>query len=207
MSVRVKICGVTQPEQAREIERLGAEYLGVVFAKSKRRVSTDVAKRIRDAAPNVQLVGVFVNERISTICEIALDVGLDAVQLHGDEEPDVIEDLSDVAEIIKAVPVDRALSPDDEAIAAWPEILLDTPDSKLRGGVGRRFDIELATALAGIARPRLFVAGGLDPDNVAEVVRRLRPFAVDVSSGVESAPGVKDMAAVANFIRNAKAVK
>lgn len=203
MSVRVKICGVTRPDQARAVHALGADYIGVVFAPSPRRVELETACAIRTAAPDARLVGVFVNEPAASVRTIAERVGLNAIQLHGDEGPEASAALEGF-EVIKAIFVDGPIAPDDPRIAAWPAILLDKAASGARGGTGRSFDPALVLALAGLARPRVFVAGGLRPDNVAAIVRRIRPYAVDVSSGVEAAPGVKDMALVEQFIRNAK---
>jgi phosphoribosylanthranilate isomerase len=189
---RVKICGITAPEDARLAADLGASAIGLVFwPGSPRFVAEDRAKAILAALPPfVNAVGVFVNQ-IDEAARLANRLGLSAVQFHGDEAGRDYRGFP--RPVIKAVPVRDASARD--AAAAVPEnvtVLLDTHDPVRRGGTGMLIDWTIAHA---IARDRpVILSGGLRPDNVTAAVEAVRPAAVDVSSGVESAPGVKDPA-------------
>ncbi len=185
---RVKICGITRAEDAQLAAALGAWAVGFVFwPDSPRAIDIDTARTIaRDLPPLVASVGVFVNEAPGVVNEVARVVGLSAVQLHGDETPDVLTDLE--PRVIKAVTVD-----DEEAAARWPgrvTLLVDAHDPERRGGTGRTVDWTRAARIAR-ARP-IVLAGGLRPENIEEALRVVAPAAIDVSSGVESAPGIKD---------------
>ena len=201
MSVRVKICGITRARDAVVATELGATYLGINFwPGSKRHTTPAVAQRIaaeaRKTDPKIRIVGVFVNQPNSEIDDIIAIVGLDYVQLHGDETPNACALFGDRA--IKAVSL---ASRDDVArIIDYPcnTILVDTP-SEGYGGSGRTFDWTLAAeAVAG--GKQVLLAGGLTPENVAAAVETVRPFGVDVASGVESGPGIKDEERVRRFI-------
>ncbi|MCZ7639282.1 MAG: phosphoribosylanthranilate isomerase [Verrucomicrobia bacterium] len=205
MSVRVKICGVTRLEDAQAAVEAGADALGFMFyERSPRRVSVAVGAAIcRQLPPFVSKVGVFVDAAIEVIEEAVVQCGLDVVQLHGGESPAFCGRLS--RPVIKAV---RVRGPETlaelagYATAAW---LLDAYVPGQRGGTGATFDWGLATQAVGLGRP-VILAGGLTAANVAAAVRQVRPYAVDVSSGVESEPGRKDAAAIEAFVRAAKAV-
>lgn len=199
----VKICGITRPEDARLAVESGATWVGVIFApESKRKIDDAAAQEVRAALDDFgrgELVGVLVNEDPARINELCRDVGLDRVQLHGDE-PDV-----DMERIV--VPVIRAV----RVGATAPEIpvggspgmwLFDTVDASGRGGTGKSFDWSLLDGLRG-HRPFL-LSGGLDPENVADAIRRVRPDGVDVASGVESSPGIKDPDKLRAFMREVK---
>ncbi|HUI26507.1 MAG TPA: phosphoribosylanthranilate isomerase [Candidatus Kryptonia bacterium] len=199
--VRVKICGVTRVEDALAAVGAGAWAIGLNFyARSSRCVTVDAAAGIVAALPRTTLtVGVFVNESRARISEITHAVGLRAIQLHGDESP------ADCANwplpVIKAV---RMRDRETVAIAArYPVdfILLDAYVEGHAGGTGCRFAWEWAAACD---RSRLILAGGLTPDNVADAVRAVRPLAVDVASGIERVPGVKDVQLMTRFIANAQ---
>jgi phosphoribosylanthranilate isomerase len=202
--VRVKICGVTRPEDAALAAALGVDYVGLNFwPGSKRFVSVDEARDIVAAMPRPgpARVGVFVNAAPEDVEHVALAVGLDLVQLHGDEEPESCAALS--------VPWMRALrvsGPADlDAIALYPgaqAILLDAPSAGY-GGSGQRVDWRLAAAARERGKP-IFLAGGLTPENVAEAVAAVRPYAVDVAGGVERAPGVKDGERMRRFVEEAR---
>jgi len=188
--VRIKICGVTRAEDARLAAELGAWAVGFIFwPGSARFVEPSRARDIvRTLAPFVTAVGVFVDQSAEEIEEIATSVRLGAVQLHGAERPALARGLS--YRVIKAVPLTEA----GEALGLgdWPDtlVLLDTHDPVRRGGTGRTIDW---TAAAAIARKRpIVLAGGLTPENVAQALAAVGPAAIDVSSGVESAPGIKD---------------
>lgn len=196
---RVKICGLTRPADAARAVELGADALGVVFAESPRQVGIDRAREILAAAPPyVARVGVFVDPELDFVREAVDRCGIDWVQLSGDEPPELAQAIG--APVIKAVHVDGAA--DLERALEFPAaaLLLDAPaiDGR-RGGTGVAFDWSSAERLPW-PRSRTIVAGGLRPHNVGNAIRQLRPGGVDVSSGVESAPGVKDPALIEAFI-------
>jgi phosphoribosylanthranilate isomerase len=186
----VKICGITTPEDAVAAADLGAVAIGMVFwPESPRCVDRARAREIVAALPPfVAAVGVFVNQ-VRDAAEIARDVGLTAVQFHGDESPSSYRDFP--VQVIKAITV-RDASALEEAGMVPDEVtvLLDAHDRVKRGGTGRVIDWEIAAMVA--RTRRTILSGGLTPANVAEAIGVVRPYAVDVSSGVESSPGVKD---------------
>ncbi len=195
--VRIKVCGLTRPEDALAAEAVGADALGVIFAAgSKRRVDVDQARRVLDpVGPFVARVGVFVDAPVRAVLEAVRGARLSAVQLHGRE------DAATVAEIALHVPVVRAVrwrpgfDPAVHAAEPIAALLVDGPEP----GSGVAFDWTVAAAA--LARgPRWVLAGGLTPGNVARAVDRLRPYGVDVASGVESSPGVKDHALLRAFV-------
>lgn len=183
----VKICGITRAEDAEAAVAAGAGAIGFVFwPDSPRFIDPFRARAIAATLPPfVTSVGVFVNQPAEYVNGVASLVRLGAVQLHGDE---TIEYAAAIAS-----PVVKALRVGDEQAGSWPAramVLLDVTDPVRRGGTGRTIDW---TAAAGIAAERkILLAGGLTPDNVAAAVARVRPFGIDVSSGVERASGVKD---------------
>ena len=198
---RVKICGMTRVEDARAAAQAGAWAIGLNFcARSPRCVAVAVAQAIvRALPPTVIVVGVFVDESRARVAEIARIVGLRALQFHGDESP------ADCAgwpmPVIKAI---RMRGPESTTAAAtYPVdfVLLDAYVEGHAGGTGRRFAWEWAAACD---RSRLILAGGLTPENVADAVRTVQPFAVDVASGVERLPGQKDADLMTRFIANAQ---
>jgi len=202
VSVRVKICGVCTLEDARAAIAAGADFVGLNFhPASPRHVTPEAACEIAQAVPGTALVGVFVDAPRARVEEIAARVGLSVLQFHGDEDADYCRGWG--RRTIKAI---RARPGADLAALAarYPTdyLLLDSFVAGQAGGTGVALDPARA---AGLPAARLFVAGGLRPDTVAEVVRALRPFAVDVASGVEASPGRKDHAKVEEFIRRAKA--
>lgn len=199
--VRVKICGITDSGTALAAVEAGADALGFVFVPSTRRITPDAAREIiRALPPFVATVGVFADRPLEEVREVAAYCGLDYVQLHGSEPPDYCRRVG--------VPVIKAFRVRDRtslaACRAYPDvaaILLDSYTPTARGGTGLRFDWEV---IAGVRFPRpLILAGGLNETNVAEAISRVRPYAVDVSSGVET-DGRKDPARIAAFIRRAK---
>lgn len=200
--VRVKICGITNLEDALMTVEAGADALGFVFFQgSPRNISPDTAAAIiRSLPPFVQTVGLFVNEEPATVNAIADRCGLDLVQLHGDESPEYCTAIK--RRIIKAFRVKDASSVDamtDYPVAAC---LLDAWSPAARGGTGTTFNWDIAAGVA--VEHSIILAGGLTPDNVAEAIAVVKPYAVDVSSGVESAPGKKDAGLVARFIRSCR---
>jgi phosphoribosylanthranilate isomerase len=201
MPVKVKICGVCRVEDARAAVAAGADFLGLNFHPgSARHVSTKTASAIAEALPGTALVGVFVDAPRAQVEDIAAAVGLAALQFHGDEDPSYCEGWP--WRTIKAFRARPGV--DTVALArrfSTDYLLVDSFVPGQAGGTGRALDPTLA---AGFPAERLFVAGGLRPESVGEVVRTLRPFAVDVASGVEESPGRKDHAKIEEFIRRAK---
>ncbi|MDY6851249.1 MAG: phosphoribosylanthranilate isomerase [Thermodesulfobacteriota bacterium] len=200
--VRVKVCGITNLEDALAAVRLGADALGFVFAPSPRRVTPKQAKEIINKLPPlVCTVGVFVNSPVQEILKIKELCGLDRVQLHGDETPGQAGQLG--RGVIKALSVRPGSAPPADAYPS-ATLLLDTHVPGARGGTGQTFDWNLIKPLSR-SRP-IILAGGLNPKNVTQAVAGVKPYAVDVSSGVESIPGRKDHDKIARFIKRAKGV-
>ncbi|MDC0710098.1 phosphoribosylanthranilate isomerase [Stigmatella sp. ncwal1] len=208
MNVRVKICGITRPEDARAAWAAGADALGLNFyPRSPRYVEPGPAAALARTRPALgSVVGVFVNESPVTILARVRECGLTAVQLHGDEPPEACTGYG--VPIIKALrvrgeeDVERART--YVGVGDVAALLLDGAAPGYGGG-GVTFDWSLVARLTDAGVPVL-VAGGLTPGNVAEAVRATRPYGVDVASGVESSPGIKDVDAVRTFIRAAKAL-
>jgi phosphoribosylanthranilate isomerase len=202
VTVRVKICGITRREDALEAVRLGADALGFNFWPGSRRFIAPVAARaiVRALPPFVTAVGVFVDAGRDELLAAAAISGVRLLQLHGDEPPALGLDLP--LPVLKAV---RVNGPEALAeLVRWPGVagfLLDAPGAGY-GGSGRTFDWSVAAEAA--RRATVVLAGGLTAENVGDAVRAVRPFAVDVASGVESAPGVKDPLELAAFIAAAK---
>jgi phosphoribosylanthranilate isomerase len=197
----IKVCGITRLNDALHAVEHGATALGfVLWPKSPRAVSVDRAAEIIAGLPShVMTVGVFVDEPVDSIRSAAERARLTAVQLHGDEPPSFADALD--------CPVIRAVSVGDidrvsETWSADTAFLVDNIDRVRRGGTGAAIDWTRAADLA--RTRRVVLAGGLTPDNVASAIRAVHPFGVDVSSGVEAAPGVKDFDKVAQFISNAR---
>ncbi|MNF60269.1 N-(5'-phosphoribosyl)anthranilate isomerase [compost metagenome] len=203
-AVRIKICGITRIEDALAAVAAGADAIGLVFyAKSPRAVTPAQAKAIVAALPPfVTSVGLFVDMPRAELQRLLVEVPLDLLQFHGDESP---EDCAGHGRpFIKALRV----KPGDDvaaAIARYPEaagILLDTYVPGTPGGTGEAFDWSLVPRDA--AKP-VVLAGGLTPDNVGDAVRQVRPYAVDVSGGVEASKGIKDAEKIKAFIQRARA--
>jgi phosphoribosylanthranilate isomerase len=193
--VKVKICGITNWSDARGAVEAGADFLGFNFYRqSSRYIEPAAARRIVQRLPaRVASVGVFVNEPEPEMLAIARRVGLDYVQLHGDETADVVSRVRRSFRVIKALRVRASFRVAQLGnFKRASSILLDGFDARLRGGTGKSFDWKLAKN-AGRKR-QIFLAGGLTPENAAEAVSAARPFAIDVCSGVESRPGKKDAA-------------
>ncbi len=201
----VKICGITRPEDAVACIRAGADWLGLNFWPTSKRYlnlaqASDVVQAARRARADVGLVGVFVDQPLGEVTGVLSALELDRAQLHGDEPPDFVHRLGDRA--IKALPITESAQLDELAEYDCPVVLIDTP-SPGRGGSGIVGDWSVAKTAA--AERRVILAGGLTPDNVADAIAAVQPWGVDVASGVESAPGVKDHELVARFVEQARA--
>jgi phosphoribosylanthranilate isomerase len=201
----IKICGFTRPDDARRAVEAGATAIGMVFwAKSPRAVTLAQAEAVAAAVSgDVLTVGVFVDATRDEIDYVMRRVPLGAAQLHGHESPAFVDTLP--WPVIKAVAVPPVGPLPDLAPWAGLRVLLDAHDPVRRGGTGQMVDWARAAALAA-TRP-VILAGGLRPDNVADVVMRVRPAGIDVSSGVEHSPGVKDEARVRALIGAVRAVE
>lgn len=202
MRTRVKICGITRPADARAAAEAGADAIGLVFyPQSPRYLSGERAIEIRDALPPfVQTVALFVNPDAAQVAQVIGRVRPALLQFHGEETAQFCAQFG--VPFVKAYRVKRGAKPGSDLLeylrpfssaAAW---LLDSHVEEY-GGIGERFDWSIVPRR--LERP-LILSGGLAPDNVAEAIRRLRPWGVDVSSGVESAKGIKDPAKIAAFI-------
>ena len=199
---RIKICGITNLEDARWAAECGADAIGFVFAESPRQIEAERARDIlRGLGPLVTAVGVFVDRGVEEVRR-ALEVsGCGVAQLHGSEPPEYIEQLAPYA-VVKVIRVRGALALDESGIGRYKgarAILLDTYVAGSAGGTGERFDPALASRLVQEGW-RVIVAGGLTAESVSEVVVSVRPYGVDVSTGVETTPGRKDHEKVARFI-------
>lgn len=205
MHLDVKICGMTNRDDAMAALEAGADYVGfIVYEKSLRGIRASALRRLLEKHGEITgAVGVFVNMPAAEVASIAADCGLAAVQIHGDEAPAGFEG--------GAVPVWRAVRQRDGQWApvpdAWPaeRYVVDATVPGQYGGTGIKADWDAAAKLA--ETQRIMLSGGLTPAEVAEAVRRVRPLGVDVASGVEREPGKKDRRAVADFIRAAKSAR
>lgn len=199
--VQVKVCGITNLDDAHAAVDAGAAALGFNFyAQSPRYITPEVAAGIVAHLPrSICLVGVFVNEPREQVATIARTVGLSALQFHGDESPEFCRAWSE--KVVKAIRVRDGHAAATAQRYAVDFILADAYVEGQRGGTGRRI---VPILLEGFERRRLIVAGGLTPQNVAAIVRAVRPFAVDVASGVERAPGKKDANLMRRFIARAQ---
>lgn len=197
----VKICGLKEPEHVQTAIDAGADLIGFVFAPSKREVSIEQAKVLAKLVPsNIKKVGVFVNADEAFLKEVYDKVPLDYIQYHGDETNAFIQHIGLPA--IKALSIRNA---DDVLNAARYDVdyyLFDAPGTNYRGGSGHTFDWSLLEQ-SNIPREKVILAGGLNPSNVAQAIRLVQPFAVDVSSGVEK-DNVKNSALIQSFLQAAK---
>lgn len=197
--MRVKICGITQPEQGRSIAKLGANALGFIcVSTSPRYVPPDgIQTIIKGLAPyNPKLIGVFANSSADEICHIVAQTGLTGVQLHSDESPDFCQQLRQCLTGIELIKAFRIRSPEDfTTVERYKDcvdtLLLDAYHPQQLGGTGQTLDWSSLTSF----RPSLpwFLAGGLNPDNVGLALARVQPDGIDLSSGVERSPGDKDL--------------
>ena len=199
----VKICGITNLADARAAVDAGADALGFNFYRpSPRYISPPDARKIIDQLPHSVLkVGVFVNEGLHSLMHITAEAGLTAVQLHGDESPEYCHEIAGTY-VIKAFGAGDNLHVEAYNVDA---IMLDTKDDLLHGGTGRTFDWSIAQR-TNQSVPKLFLAGGLSPENVAEAIATVRPYAVDACSSLEERLGKKNHDRVNAFVRAVRSV-
>lgn len=203
--VKVKICGITNLDDALHAVECGADALGFNFyEKSPRLISDRDAREITRRLGSVLKVGVFVNEQVDVIAETVHIAGLDAVQLHGDESPAFVKELRGrvACEVIKAFRVSPEFVAESVFQYGANTILLDGFSRDVHGGTGETFDWRIAKQLSSAAR--LYLAGGLSGDNVRKAILVVSPYAVDACSLLESEPGKKDPQKVRQFILEAK---
>ena len=200
----VKVCGITNVGDALLAAEAGADAIGMIFADSPRQVDEEQARKVAAGVPEgILKVGVFVNEELEAIYRLANELGLDYVQLHGDESPQTVTDLRfGGLKVIKALRVRDAASLEVLEDYEAELFLLDAYSEKARGGTGERFDWELAKTLCGYAN--ILVSGGLTPENVRAAIEFFEPHGVDASSSLEAAPGKKDDERVRRFVNAAK---
>lgn len=207
-AVRVKICGVTDPDNARLAAEMGADFLGLNFYPASPRFveleqALAIGTAVRDATSGTRLVGIFVNRPRHEVEEIDGELQLDLLQFSGNETP---EDVAPFAE--RAVKALRAGDLDDDELTRWQTAwawLFDAPHDSLFGGTGRAWDFGAVSRWT--RERRVFLAGGLGPDNVRRAIEASRPYAIDVCSRVESTPGMKDPALLRQLfqeVRNAQ---
>jgi len=203
MGVTVKICGITSVKDAQAVELAGADAVGLMFYEgSPRHIALEQAKAIVDSLSNtIVRVGVFVNSDEPFVRQAMEICALNVLQFHGDETPEYCAQFEVMT--LKAIRVSDESSLKEMERYSTDGFLLDAFSDNSLGGTGETFNWKLAKGATESGRP-IFLAGGLTPENVAEAVKAVRPFAVDVSSGVESEPGKKDAAKVRTFVAAAK---
>jgi phosphoribosylanthranilate isomerase len=199
--MKVKICGVKDERTVQAAIRQGVDFLGFMFAESKRRISVEKAKELAHFVPeHVKKVGVFVNPTIEEVLSAISQVGLDLVQLHGDETPEFCRNIP--LPVIKAFPIRREEDIHRTKPYKVDYFLFDSAGGKYRGGSGMTFNWKLLQQL-NISKEQVIVAGGLNPDNVQAAITETNPAIVDVSSGVET-DGEKDLEKIKAFMKAAK---
>ncbi|MFC1624087.1 phosphoribosylanthranilate isomerase [Candidatus Omnitrophota bacterium] len=207
--IRVKFCGITSVKDAQKAALIGADAIGFVFFKdSPRYVTPEYAEAIiKDTPPFINSVGIFVNEDLRFIEECIGSCGLDTVQLHGDEDAEYCSKFRKLrfkgVKLIKAVRVrdEKSVQVIENSLA--DAFLLDAYSPEAYGGTGKGFDRSLAL-LAKEHIKRLIVSGGLDPDNVYDIIKEILPYGVDVSSGIESSRGKKNVELMEEFIKEVR---
>ena len=204
--VKVKICGITNLEDAATAVELGASALGFIFAPSPRQITPHAAREIiRALPPFVKTVGVFVNEAPASIRKVINDCGLDLVQLHGDESAALCDELMPYT--IKALRVknESSLQTAQTYNGNVRALLLDNYSKEKAGGTGKTFDWELAIKIKKQGTP-IIMSGGLAPANIVAAIHTVRPYAVDVNSGVEERPGKKNPTLIRDLMENVRQV-
>lgn len=211
--VRIKICGITNLADARAAVEAGADLLGFNFYRPSprfiephhaREVIAALRAEMNAGARRVTIVGVFVNEpSAESLVRIAEETGVDAVQLHGDESSEFCRRLKQLRPglmVIKVLRAGEEFKPDEASRYDADAIMLDSFHAELRGGTGLGFDWAIGSRTRELV-PRLFLAGGLSPENVAQAIAEVRPYGVDACSSIESSPGMKDAGRMKAFVR------
>lgn len=204
MRTKIKICGITNIQDALLCVKLNVDAIGFIFAKSERRIEVKTAEKIVNKLPPfIAKVGVFVNEKPEKIMEIALRLHLDALQFHGEEDEEYLK-------IFKPVKIIKVIRVKDEKSIKLIEkyknvdaILLDTYKRNIYGGTGETFNWNFAVEAKKYKKP-VILSGGLNPENIKEAITKVRPYAVDVSSGVELYPGKKDREKLEEFVKKVR---
>jgi phosphoribosylanthranilate isomerase len=206
--IQIKICGVTNARDAKTCVALGAQMIGLNFyPQSPRYIEPKVARQIVEALPtHVDAVGVFVSGNADEIRRTANAAAVDCVQLHGDFSPELARELADEFRVIRVFSTHPQFRPEDVTLFPHCDVLVDAHHPELRGGTGQTCDWSAARATLRFSR-FLILSGGLNPKNVAGAIKAVTPHAVDVCSGVESAPGVKDRGAINDFIAAVRAAE
>ncbi len=204
--IRVKICGITRPEDAVAAREEGADYLGLVFAPSRRQVDAVRAKLIVQSIPHFsKWVGVFVNTPREEILRLAETLGISYLQLHGEESPEECDFLSAKGfSVVKTHRIQDASSFKQMENYTTPFVLFDSFSNTQRGGTGKAFNWHLLTRR--VFSSRVFLSGGLSPEVLADALNFFIPFAVDVSSGVETIPGIKSREKIRAFIKEVRQI-
>jgi phosphoribosylanthranilate isomerase len=202
--VFTKVCGITNPGDARVAADAGADAIGLIFAESPRRMDAEEARRVSIALPSdIVKVGVFVDATPEEVLATAREVGLDLAQLHGDETPETVAAIRGAGlPVMKALRVRNAGALDALETYEADLFLLDAWSARARGGTGETFDWGLAKSVKG--RDNIVVSGGLTPENVREAIEFFEPYGVDASSSLEERPGKKSGEKVRRFVRAAK---
>lgn len=205
---QIKICGVTNVNDARMCAELGAQMIGLNFyPQSPRYIEPEVARQIVETLPrHADAVGVFVDGNANQIRNTANAAGVRCVQLHGDFLPEVARELVDEFRVIRAFSTHPQFRPEDVALFSHCDVLIDAHHPDLRGGTGQTCDWSAARATLPFSR-FLILSGGLNAENVAAAIKAVTPHAVDVCSGVESAPCVKNHDAIKDFIAAVRAAE
>ncbi len=197
MNTKIKICGLTRRDDVLQAAELGADLLGFVFAKSPRRVTPERVVEISAGLPKEILkVGVFVDASLAEVKDVAAFCGLDVLQLHGAEDSDYCRALNSF-KLLKVVRLGVGRNLPDSSLSSYWATLFDTWLPDQAGGGGKVFDWRQVLPWSG---RRFFLAGGLTPENVGRAIAMTKPFGVDVSSGVEISPGIKDATKIRKFI-------
>jgi phosphoribosylanthranilate isomerase len=209
--MNIKVCGITQFKQLQQLEALNIDYAGLIFYKDSPRYMGGkiTGKQVKDADFDIKKVGVFVNPGYSELLDAIDEYGLDMVQLHGNETPELCEELSGEVEVIKAFRIDTGTANIDELVAAYDAAcdyyLFDTAGLKESfGGTGQQFEWSILKK-AKIEKP-FFLSGGIGPEDAQKIKAFKHPdfFAIDVNSKFELSPGLKDMAAILKFLQALK---
>ena len=208
--INIKVCGITAVKQLHQLEGLNIPFAGLIFAKESPRYVGDKLKpeELDGLDLDIKLTGIFVNAEFAEISDTAEKYGLDVIQLHGDEDPDLCADLTEEYEVMKAFRVGVNTTSIDEKIKAYDEAcdyyLFDTVSEGVSGGTGKKFDWKKIT-YSKIEKP-FFLSGGIGPADAAVIKKFRHPdfYGVDINSLFEKEPGVKDMALVLKFMRDLK---